>query len=200
MVRGTLRNKGYCAAWNIFVQLGCCDDTYQMESVDKMTHRKFLNSFLSYDDQKTVEQKLAAQFALQATGPEITRLKWSGLFDDELVGLWQGTPAQILEHILNKKWKLDANDKDLIVMWHRFTYELEGQEKEIQASLIAKGDDSTFTAMAKTVGLPLAITARLLLQCKIQSRGVVIPVSPEFYNPILQELGTLGIRLDEKEV
>jgi saccharopine dehydrogenase-like NADP-dependent oxidoreductase len=113
------------------------------------------------------------------------------------VGLIKGTPAHILEHILNKRWKLSAADKDLIVMWHRFGYELGGKQKESQASLIATGSDSTFTAMAKTVGLPLGIAAKLLVQNKIKSRGVQIPITPEFYDPILDELKTLGIELRE---
>jgi saccharopine dehydrogenase (NADP+, L-glutamate forming) len=128
------------------------------------------------------------------------RLRWSGFFDRELIGLHEGTPAQVLEHILNKKWKLKPEDKDLIVMWHRFVYEVSGVKKEIQASLIATGDDSTYTAMAKTVGLPLGIAAKLLLQNKISSRGVVIPVIKELYDPVLHELQNMGIGLTETEI
>lgn len=200
MLRGTLRNKGYCAAWDVLVQLGCCDDTYQMEGVERMTHRDFINSFLGYHSQLMVEEKLCIACKISPTGPEMQRLRWSGFFDREPIGLKEGTPAQVLEHILNKKWKLLSEDKDQIVMWHRFVYESAGVRKEIQATLIATGDDSTYTAMAKTVGLPLGIAAKLLLQNKITSRGVVIPVVKEFYEPILHELSELGIRLSEKEI
>jgi saccharopine dehydrogenase (NADP+, L-glutamate forming) len=200
MLRGTLRNKGYCAAWDVLVQLGCCDDTYQMEGVERMTHRDFINSFLGYDSQLMVEEKICNTCKISPTGPEMQRLRWSGFFDREPIGLKEGTPAQVLEHILNKKWKLMPDDKDQIVMWHRFVYESEGVKKEIHATLIATRDDSTYTAMAKTVGLPLGIAAKLLLQNKITSRGVVIPVVKELYEPILNELGELGIRLTEKEI
>lgn len=200
MLRGTLRNKGYCAAWDVLVQLGCCDDTYPMEGVDTMTHRQFMNSFLEYDAVQSVEEKLMKQFNLKTDGDEMQRLTWSGFFSNEKVGLANGTPAQILEHILNKKWKLNTNDKDLIVMWHRFVYDVKGASKEIQATLVAKGDDSLNTAMAKTVGLPLAIAAKLLLQGKIKERGVVIPVTQEFYEPILNELKLLGVELVEREI
>jgi len=200
MLRGTLRNKGYCAAWDVFTQLGCCDDTYQMEGVEKMTHRDFINSFLGYHAQLMVEEKLCMACKISPTGPEMQRLRWSGFFDRELIGLNAGTPAQVLEHILNKKWKLLPQDKDQIVMWHRFVYESEEGKKEVHAHLIATGDDATYTAMAKTVGLPLGIAAKLLMQNKILSRGVVIPVVKELYQPILQELGELGIRLTEKEI
>ncbi|HEY3429063.1 MAG TPA: saccharopine dehydrogenase C-terminal domain-containing protein, partial [Cyclobacteriaceae bacterium] len=181
MLRGTLRNKNFCTAWNVLVQLGCCDDSYMMEGLEKMTHRDFINAFLNYDSQLMVEEKICLNFKLLPNGPEMQRLRWSGFFERELIGIKEGTPAQVLEHILNKKWKLKSGDKDLIVMWHRFVYEVNGTKKEIQASLIAVGEDSNYTAMAKTVGLPLGIAAKLLLEGKISSRGVTIPVNKELY-------------------
>ena len=198
MQRGTLRNEGFCSAWDVLVQLGCTDDTYKMEAVGSMTHRSFFNSFLGYHDKQKLEEKVALQVGVKADGPEITRLRWSGLFDETPVGLTQGTPAQILEHILNKKWKLNPHDKDLIVMWHRFKFRKGGSDLEIQATLVATGDDSIHTAMAKTVGLPLGIAAKLLLLGKIKARGVVVPVTPEFYDPILAELKEMGVELRER--
>src|SRR5688572_2441062 len=200
MLRGTLRNKGYCSAWDVLVQLGCCDDSFMMEGLERMTHRDFINAFLNFDSQLMVEEKLCLRFKLLPNGPEMQRFRWSGFFDRELIGLKEGTPAQVLEHVLNKKWKLKPEDKDFIVMWHRFVFEADGAKKEIQASLTATGDDSNYTAMAKTVGLPLGIAAKLLLQGKINSRGVVIPVLKEFYDPILKELGEKSIALIENEV
>jgi saccharopine dehydrogenase (NADP+, L-glutamate forming) len=200
MLRGTLRNKGFCAAWNILVQLGCCEDTYQMEQVSTMTHRDFINSFLKFHATKSVEEKIGAVYNLTVESEEMKRLTWSGFFSKERVGLDSGTPAQILEHILNKKWKLKTGDKDFIVMWHRFLYLQNGVQKEVQAYLTATGEDEINTAMAKTVGLPLGIAAKLLLQDKIKSRGVVIPVIKEFYDPILKELNELGVGLAEREI
>lgn len=197
LLRGTLRYKGYCPSWNIFVQLGCCDDSYKMENVGSLTHASFLDSFLDNKISGTVMDRLCSQFSLSRDSEAMRNLSWSGFFDDELVGLTEGTPAQILEFILNKKWRLNSADKDLVVMWHRFRYQVNGNAKESQASLVSTGDDSTFTAMAKTVGLPLGIAAKLVLSGKITSTGVCIPVTPEFYNPILSELATLGISLQE---
>lgn len=200
MLRGTLRNKGFCSAWNVFVQLGCCDDTYEMENVSEMTHREFIDAFLPAHYSKTIQQKISEQLNISSSGYEIDCLRWSGLFENEKVGLAKGTPAQILEHILNKRWKLNKEDKDLVVMWHRFIYEFNGEKKEVQASLVAKGDDSIFTAMAKTVGLPIAIATKLLLENKIKQRGVVIPVDREVYEPILNELKQQGIELTDREM
>ena len=201
MLRGTLRNEGFCSAWNIFVQLGCCDDTYRMENVSKMTHASFIDSFLPpLHHCKTVEEKVCAHFTLKTGSSETAKLKWSGFFDETPVGLTEGTPATVLEHILNKKWSLNKEDKDQIVMWHRFTFTLQDNAGEIQASLVATGLDDRYTAMAKTVGLPLGIVTKLIATGRIRQKGVIIPITPEFYHPVLSELATFGITLNEDRV
>lgn len=200
MLRGTLRNKGFCSAWNVLVQLGCCDDSYEMEGVADMTQAEFLNSFLPGSDNDSIESKIKANKLLALEGGETSLLEWSGLFSNEKIGLKKGTPAQILEHILNKKWKLASTDKDQIVMWHRFVYKLGGVHKELQASLVATGTDSVYTAMAKTVGLPLAIAAKMIMMGNTKSKGVVIPTTKEFYEPIIAELRSFNIELTEREI
>lgn len=199
MIRGTLRNDGFCRAWNVFVQLGCTDDSYKMEHVTTMTHRDFINSFLPYDKIKTVEEKLSSLLEIGLQSPEMQKLKWVGIFDEEKIGLDDGTPAQLLEYILNKKWKLSAADKDMVVMWHRFVYTLGGKEKEIQSSLVTLGDNALHTAMAKGVGLPLGIMAKRVIEGAIAQRGVCIPVDQAIYAPVLKELESLGIRMREEE-
>ena len=198
--RGTFRRPGFCRTWDIFIQLGATDDTYEMEGVKEMTHREFINSFLSYNPQDSVELKLAHYMGLDLEGPEMHRLKWVGMFDKELVGLDKGTPAQILEHILKKKWSLDPEDRDMIVMWHKFEYLEKGQKREINSTLVAVGDDSVNTAMAKTVGLPVAIAAKMVLKGEITETGVHIPIKRNIYEPILNELEELGFEMTEKQV
>jgi saccharopine dehydrogenase-like NADP-dependent oxidoreductase len=194
MIRGTLRNEGFCSAWNVLVQLGCCDESYVLEGLDKMTNRDFIESFLPSDG-TTVEIKICNLFGFTLASEEVKRLSWSGFFTDDKITITHATPAQVVEYILNKKWKLQEDDKDQIVMWHRFKYLQAGVEKEIQAYLVATGEDSLHTAMAKTVGLPLAIAAKLLLENKIVDRGVVIPTVKSIYEPILAELKQLGIAM-----
>ncbi len=198
MIRGTLRNKGYCKAWNVLVQLGCCDESYELTGLHEMTHQSFIETYLA-SGSGSVEDRLCEHLKLDKHGEEMKRLRWSGFFSDEKITLTKGTPALIVEHILSKRWTLSPQDKDMIVMWHRFTYELADQLHEVQASLVATGDDATFTAMAKTVGWPLAIAAKLLMQGKINERGVCLPITPKLYEPILQELDSLGIRMHEAE-
>ena len=114
-----------------------------------------------------------------------------------MVGIF--SKLYILQDLLEEKWLLKENDKDMIVMQHEFEYSLKGQNKKIISSLVVKGEDQTYTAMAKTVGLPLAISAKLILQGKIKARGVTIPTIKEIYEPVLAELETLGVKFVEKE-
>lgn len=192
MIRGTLRYKGFCSAWDILVNLGCCYENKPVIPCLSMTHLDFMNTFVKAGA-GTLKERIALRFGLPTESHEIGCLTWSGLFDSVPIGLDAGTPAQILEHILMKKWKLGAGDKDMIVMFHRLTYEISGKTHQIQTSLTVEGEDSYFTAMAMTVGLPLGIAAKLLLENEISARGVVIPAKREFYEPILHELSTFGI-------
>jgi saccharopine dehydrogenase (NADP+, L-glutamate forming) len=199
LYRGTFRRPGFCRAWNIFVQLGATADDYLMENVDKMTHKEFINSFLSYNPYDSVELKLAHYVNLPFNSPEMFKMRWLGIFDDELVGLSEGSPAQILEQILKKKWSMKAEDLDMVVMWHKFEYFEKDKLNVINAYMIATGEDADSTGMAKTVGLPVGIATKLILENKISLKGIQIPVKKEIYNPILEELKTLGIEVIEEK-
>lgn len=200
LYRGTLRRPGFCKGWDIFVQLGATDDSFKMEKVNEMTHRQFINSFLYFNPHDSVELKLAHYLSIDMESEEMYKLKWLGMFDDELVGLNEGTPAQILEHILKKKWTPRKDEKDMIVMWHKFDFRDGDQLREIQAHMVAMGDDANNTAMAKTVGLPLGIGAKMLLTGKINLTGVQIPTRREIYRPVLKELEEMGFEFSEREI
>ncbi len=199
LFRGTLRRPGFCRAWNIFVMLGATDDGYEMEDVSNMTHRQFLNSFLRYNPHDSVELKLAHYLNLGLESEEMYKLQWLGMFDEEPIGLDRGTPAQILEHILNKKWKLDPTDRDMIVMWHKFDFIQDGRPKQIQSHMVVEGENDVDTGMSKTVGLPLAIAAKLILNGEIKKPGVHTPTKKDLYEPILNGLGDAGFEFVERE-
>lgn len=182
LFRGTLRRPGFTKAWDVFVQLGATDDTYEMEGVPEMTHRQFINSFLSYNPTDSVELKLAHYLGLDREGPEIHALQWLGLFEEEPVGLMKGTPAQVLEQILKKKWTISADRKDQIVMWHLFDYKENGKMKRIRAAMVATGESASQSAMSKTVGLPLGIAIKRFLNGEIVSRGCKSQSFPNFIN------------------
>jgi saccharopine dehydrogenase (NADP+, L-glutamate forming) len=198
--RGTMRREGYCAAWDVFVQLGATDDTYYYEDSEKASYRDFINSFLRYEPEVKVEDKLAAYLNIERYGEIMQKLEWLGIFSDEKINLKQATPAQILQKLLEKKWALGPEDKDMIVMQHHFEYELNGKRHGIQSSFALIGEDTTRTAMALTVGLPAAIATKLLLTGKITRTGVSTPVTPDLYEPILKELEEYGIQFIEENI
>jgi len=121
-----------------------------------------------------------------------------GMFDETPVGLVNATPAQILQHILEKKWQMEEHDLDMIVMYHLFGYELNGEKHQRESFMVIKGDDKVHTAMAKTVGLPVGIAAKMILTRKITKPGVLIPIDKEVYNPVLDELENYGVVFKEK--
>lgn len=201
MVRGTLRRKGYCEAWDVFVQLGLTDDSYMLEGVEEMTHRTFVESFLpaaEYPEQP-MEERIGLYLGIPVAGEVMQKLAWLELFEDVPVGLEAATPAQVLEKILKEKLSLAPGDRDMIVMQHLFEYEQDGERREITSTLVSLGEDEVQTAMAKTVGLPVGILAKLLLQGKITHRGVIIPIYPELYEPVLAELEDYGVTFVETE-
>lgn len=197
--RGTMRRPGYCKTWNILVQIGLTDDTYIIEDSENMTYREFVNSYFKYETGITVEEKVARRFNLDEDSFTLYKLRWLGLFKDEKIGLVKATPAQILQHILEEKWALAPEDRDMIVMQHKFRYKLNGKKYGITSSLVVIGEDTTHTAMSITVGIPVAIATKLLLTGKIQATGVQIPVTKKIYEPVLKELEAYGIKFIEEE-
>jgi saccharopine dehydrogenase-like NADP-dependent oxidoreductase len=202
MLRGTLRMPGYCNAWNVFVKLGLTDDTYKIEASDTLTYRQLIEAYLPAGKQPTRE-KLIAFMGTEMDAAVMSKIDWLGILEDRKIRLSNATPAQILQDLLEEKWKLQLHDKDMIVMQHQFEYTVPSGDgsirKALSSSLVVKGEDQVYTAMAKTVGLPLAITSKLILQGKIKTRGVVIPTIKEIYEPLLKELERFGIVFEEKE-
>ncbi len=200
--RGTLRRPGFCRAWNVFVQLGITDDSYVIDHLDGMSYRDFINSFLYYHPSDSVETKLYHTLHIDQDSDIIEKLKWLGIFEDTPIGLDKATPAQVLEKLLTEKWLLQPEDKDMIVMWHKFLYRKKGDSVDtcLTSSLVVEGQNSVNTAMAKTVGLPLAIAVKLYLQGEIKQTGVHIPTNKEIYEPVLKELQEYGIVFHEQEI
>ncbi len=201
LYRGTIRKIGFSRAWNIFVQLGMTDDSYTIDDSENMTYRDFTNSFLAYSPHDSVELKL--RYYLKIDQDDII---WEKLLELDIfsnikkVGLKKATPAQVLQKILMDKWTLKTEDKDMIVMMHKFGYEYQNEKRQINSYMQVIGDDQTYTAMAKTVGLPVAIATLKILNGDIKTPGVQLPITKEVYEPILKELEEYGITFKEKKV
>ena len=201
LYRGTIRRVGFSKAWNMFVQLGMTDDSYVMENSENMSYRQFVNSFLPYHPTDSVEIKMRLILKIDQDDIMWDKLLELDLFNrNKKVGLKDATPAQILEKILTEKWTLQPDDKDMIVMYHKFGYMLNGEEKQIDSKMVCIGEDQTYTAMAKTVGLPVAMATLLILNGKITTPGVQLPIRKEVYMPILKELEEYGVVFNEQEM
>ena len=200
LYRGTMRRVGFSKAWNIFVTLGMTDDSYTIDDSENMSYRDFVNSFLPYSPSDSVELKLRHQLKIDQDDIIWDKLVELDIFNaNKMVGLKKATPAEILQKILMDSWTLQKEDKDMIVMYHKFGYILNGKKLQIDATMVTIGEDQTYTAMAKTVGLPVAIATLQILNGKIKTPGVQIPITKEVYEPILKELEDFGIVFNEKK-
>jgi len=201
MYRGTIRRVGFSKAWNVFVQLGMTDDSYVMEGSENMSYRQFVNSFLPYHPTDSVEIKMRLILKIDQDDIMWDKLLELDLFNpNKKIGLKNATPAQILEKILTDSWTLQPQEKDMIVMYHKFGFELNKNKHQIDSKMVCLGEDQTYTAMAKTVGLPVAMATLLILNGKITTPGVQLPIRKEVYLPILKELEEYGVVFKEEIV
>ena len=199
MIRGTIRKVGFSESWNMFVKLGLTNDSFKISNSENMCFKEYVNCFLPYDDKLSIEEKLQRVLSISKGDENWKKIKEIDILSsNKKIPLKNASPAQILEYILKDAWKLEKKDKDMIVMYHEFGYETSlGENEKIISTMVCKGKDDTYTAMAKTVGLPLAISSILLLNNKINLTGIHTPIDKEIYNPVLKELEANGINFEE---
>ena len=201
LVRGTLRGEGYCQAWDVLVQLGMVRDDVRLTWPAGTTWASWTRTFLPAHLDAFQDVREAVARGTGAADEALDKMAWLGLFDDHKgpEGL-EGTPAQIVEALVTVKWVLGADDRDMIVMWHKFEYDLQGVRKAKTSSLSLEGKDSTFTAMSDTVGLPMALAVKPMLEGDFGTTGVDVPMSRTYYEPLLAGLAGLGIVFEEREI
>jgi saccharopine dehydrogenase-like NADP-dependent oxidoreductase len=147
-----------------------------------------------------VDESMPASIKFHEAQTGMEQLFYLGLINDKTpLNLGDKSPAEVLQFILEKKLVLKKRDKDMIVMMHEIEYEARGQNSGVRSTLIVKGENNLHTAMAKTVGLPLGIAAKLILEGKIKETGIHIPIIPSIYKPVLQELEKHGIIFKEEK-
>jgi saccharopine dehydrogenase-like NADP-dependent oxidoreductase len=197
--RGTLRRPSYSDAWSKIIDLGLTDDNYSMDQSEKLTPRQFLNAFLPYHPTRLVEDKLK-DFLGEDDSNMYAKFEFLDFFVDENpMGLVNASPAQLLQEILVRKMSLSPGDKDMLVMYHEFVYQLNGKKHRVTSHMVNIGEDQVYTSMSNTVGLPVAICAKMILSGEISLKGVQMPIKQEIYVPILRELASLGISFSETE-
>lgn len=183
-IRTTLRYPDFCTGWQKMVEAGFTMDDELLDT-DVLSFGRFLRDRLSSKKISLNTPLLEQQF------------EFLGLYNNRSIHDGRKSYAAILQELLEEKWKLEKGDKDMIVMLHEIDYTLNNQKHQVKSSLIVKGDDESNTAMAKTVGLPLGIVAKLILENKMNLTGLHIPIVESIYKPVLMELSAEGIRFEE---
>jgi saccharopine dehydrogenase (NADP+, L-glutamate forming) len=197
ILRGTLRNVGFCEAWDALIQIGLTDADFPILHSGEISYHELMDAYVDKYNGGSVKERIAQMLGEEENSPVMQKLDWLGLFSKKKIKLPNATPALILEHLLREKWKLKPNDKDWVVMHHEIDYELKGERRRRTSTMSLKGKNAEDTAMAQTVGLPMGIFVQLVIEGKIRSRGVQIPVMKEVYEPVLAELEEFGIVFKE---
>jgi saccharopine dehydrogenase (NADP+, L-glutamate forming) len=200
ILRGTLRNKGFCEAWNALVQIGLTDADFPILYSKGMSYHELMEAFAPVGS-GSVKDRIAQLLEIDPDSEVMRKLIWLGLFRKKKIKIDEGTPAFILEDLLLDKWRMKSGDRDMIIMQHELDYvDASGKNKRHLSTLVMKGEKDGDTAMARLVGLPMGIFVKLVTEGKITSKGVNIPVMKEVYDPVLRELEQFGVSFQESEI
>ena len=196
--RGTLRNIGWCETWKKMVDLGLLVDTAE-EGLKDLTIGGYVRSFVKGPDTGDLKKDLASYLNLSEDSHVLDKFEWLGFLGDDPMPIDEGSGIDFLEAHLLAKLAYEPRERDMIVLHHRFTaaFGETGKKEAITSTLIDFGIPGGDSSMSRTVGLPAAIAARLIAEGKIEARGVHIPVIPEVYEPVLEELGNQNISFRE---
>ena len=200
MIRGTLRYPGFSEVWQQVVRLGLPNEDLHPPRLAERSYRELVEMFLPRGRRgERVEERTARFLGISPTGQVMEKLAWLGLFSDETIGNGRSTPAEALADLLARRMPLPAGASDMVILRHELGVETgAGRPAErITSTLLARGD-ATSTAMARTVGLPTAIAAELVLGGEITVTGSRIPTHPSIYRPVLRELAREGLAFEER--
>lgn len=197
MLRGTLRNKGWCATMKKMVDLGLLDE--REEDWTGLTYKDFLRNLMNEPSDMDLKKALSSHLNIDEDSDIFSRFEWLGLLSDDPLPVTKGSALDILGAKMLEKLQYEEGERDMIILQHIFIVAYkDGKKEKITSTLIDFGIPNGDTSMARTVGLPAAISTRLILEEKIKRTGVVIPITPEIYTPILNELKEVGIAFKEK--
>ncbi|MBL1215498.1 MAG: saccharopine dehydrogenase [Ignavibacteriae bacterium] len=202
MIRGTLRYPGWSETWLQIVKLGITNETMSIPNLSEKTYAEFTEMFVPLSGNGgNVDTRVANSLGISPTGKIMDNLRWLGLFDNRKIAKGANTPAEVLEKLLLKKMPMPAGKRDMVTLVHEIKAvypEKKNKIEKVTSCLIDYGDPDGFTAIAKTVGAPAAIAAKLLLNGEIKLTGCHIPTNPKIYTKVLKELETIGIKFTEK--
>ena len=197
MLRGTLRNPGWCATLKAIADLGVLKDDAVKTGIAALSPARWLRAYVPGSGQLRADA--AQKLGLKGSDPILDRLAWLGMFDEKPVGIAQGSNLDILAKLMLDRMAYKPGERDMVVLHHEFVAEYPGKPgRRIFSTLIDCGITNGDSAMARTVSLPAAIAVRMILQGQIRLTGVQIPVTPAVYEPVLAELARLGIECKER--
>jgi saccharopine dehydrogenase-like NADP-dependent oxidoreductase len=194
-LRATLRHPSFCKGWQAIVNLGLTDekDSYGVNT----TYADWLKSKTEYKNSASLKDYVIQKLAIEPADKVLPMLEWLGVFGDQPISK-KGSSADLLLDLLLQKWEMKPTEKDMVVMQHEVEYMHKGKKINLTSSMVLKGESRDFSAMAKTVGLPMGILARMVLNNKVTPpKGVHIPNMPSVYKPVLTELQHHGITFTE---
>jgi saccharopine dehydrogenase-like NADP-dependent oxidoreductase len=198
-IRGTLRNPGWCRLWQKLIDLNLLED-FVIPELNQMTFREFISMLINEPDPELARQSVASYLRIREDDEVIQILDWLGFFSDDKIPLRKAPIMHVFQHQLERKLSYDIKERDMVIVYHEIValYMKERRRELISSQLLHFGDIEGNSAMAKTVSLPVAIATQLLVEDKIQSRGVLIPTLPELYEPILKKIKQYGIQFIER--
>jgi saccharopine dehydrogenase-like NADP-dependent oxidoreductase len=197
LFRGTLRNMGWCDTMYNFRKLGLLE----LEEVDVKgkTYAAFMREFLGASEGQDLRVVAARKMGVPPDALPAWNLNWLGLFSDRKFEVDKISPLDAVGNLMFERLAFKPGERDMIVLYHDFRAEFpDGKRERITSRLIDFGIKDGDSSMSRTVSLPAAIGAHMILKGEIQVPGVLVPVTPEIYNPVLNELATLKIECVEK--
>jgi saccharopine dehydrogenase-like NADP-dependent oxidoreductase len=194
MLRGTLRNTGWCSTLKKIADLGLLD--IEERFLEGLTYSSLMRQLVSAGESNLIDA-VASTTKLTPTDPIISRLQWLGLFADKKIPTGTTTRLDALCHLFEEKMQYAPGERDMLVMHHEFTVKYSSRKEKITSTLIDYGIPNGDSSMSRTVTIPVAIATRMILEGKLSLTGVIRPTMPELYEPILNELQTQGIRFNE---
>jgi len=195
MFRGTFRNIGWCKTLKKISEMGYLEDK-EIENIEGLTFKEFTAKITGLDVDN-LKKNLSQKLEVEEDGNVINNLEWLGLLGDDKLPK-DKTPLDILVARMLEKLQYDENERDMVVLYHEFLAEYPDKKEKITSTLIDFGISGGDSSMSRTVGLPAAIATRFILEGKFNFTGVLIPVDPKIYEPVLKELESLNIVCKEK--
>jgi saccharopine dehydrogenase-like NADP-dependent oxidoreductase len=196
MFRGTFRHKGWCETLDVMKRMNLI--TYDKLDLKGKTYGEMTAILIGEKTADNLKQKAAGFLGIDVNAHALKAIEWLGLFDDKPVDREEDSPFEVVSDLMLDKMSLGKEERDMVVMMHTFLASYpDGKKEVIKSRLLDFGSPSTDTSVARTVALPAAIAAKMILNGKINIKGVYRPVLPEIYEPVLNELEKIGIKMVE---